>query len=96
MDVRGRLQKAGVPVRDVQDAAHLFVFVQAAATVKHVLAPQHKSYGEVAEVYSRLPRVASIVPLWDKYLDGKLSRAEALEQIVQEVAAKTKEKPASL
>lgn len=96
MEVRERLQKAGVPARDVQDAAHLFVFVQAAATVRQVLAPQHKSYGEVAEVYTRLPRVAAIVPLWDKYLDGKLSRADALQQIVQEVVTKTKEKPAGL
>jgi hypothetical protein len=30
LEVRERLREAGVPVRDVQEAAHLFVFVQAA------------------------------------------------------------------
>jgi hypothetical protein len=94
LEARERLRKAGVPVRDVQDAAHLFVFVQAAETVRHVLAPQHKPYGEVAEVYAKLPRVSPVLTQWMKYLDGKTTREGALEQIVQEIAAKTKETPA--
>lgn len=93
LEVRERLRKAGVPVRDVQDAAHLLVFVQAAETVRHVIDAKHKPYGEVAEVYAKLPRVAPVLTHWVKYLDGKTTREGALEQIVQEVVAKTKEKP---
>lgn len=93
LEVRERLRKAGVAVRDVQDAAHLLVFVQAAETVRRVLAPQHKPYGEVAEVYAKLPRVASVLTHWVKYLDGRMTREAALEQIVREVAAKPKETP---
>jgi hypothetical protein len=61
--------------------------------VRHVLNPQHKPYGEVAEVYPKLPRVSPVLTHWIKYLDGKTTREAALEQIVQEVASKTKETP---
>jgi hypothetical protein len=94
LEVRERLRKAGVPVRDVQDAAHLLVFVHSAETVRHVIDAKHKPYGEVAEVYSKLPRVSPVLTHWVKYLEGKTTREAALEQIVQEVASKTKEKPA--
>lgn len=94
LEVRERLRKAGVPVRDVQDAAHLLVFVQAAETVRRVIDAKHKPYGEVAEVYSKLPRVAPVLTHWVKYLEGKTTREAALEQIVREVASKTKEEPA--
>jgi hypothetical protein len=90
MELRERLRKAGVSERDVGDAAHLLIFIQAAETVRHVIDPKHKPYGEVAGVYEKLPRVNSLVPVWVAHLDGKLTREDALAQAVEKIAAATK------
>lgn len=91
-----RLQKAGVSERDREFAGHLLVFAQAAATVKYILDPQHKPYGEVKTVYARLSHIAPfVVPVWNKYLEGKISREQALTQIVEGITKKEREKQSS-
>ncbi|MCA1629289.1 MAG: hypothetical protein LC785_08440 [Acidobacteria bacterium] len=90
MELRERLRKAGVAERDVGDAAHLLIFIQAAETVRHVIDAKHKPYGEVAGVYEKLPRVNALVPVWVAHLDGKLTREDALTQAVEKIAAATK------
>jgi len=88
-----RLQKAGVSERDREFAGHLLVFAQAAATVKHILDPQHKPYGDVKTVYASVSHIAPfVVPTWNKYLEGKISREQALTQIVEGITKKEREK----
>lgn len=88
-----RLQKAGVSERDRGFAGHLLVFAQAAATVKKLLDPNHKPYGEVKTVYARLSHISPfVVPTWNQYLEGKISREQALTQIVDGIAKKDREK----
>ena len=67
---------------DLRDFPHTVMFVQAAGTVRKVLDPAHKDYGDVEGYYSRVPRAAAVVvPAWRDYLAGKISRDEALNRI---------------
>jgi len=92
-ELRQHLQEAGVSERDIDFAEHLLVFAQAAATVKHIIDPQHKPYGEVKTVYARLSYITPfVVPIWNKYLEGEFSREEALTQIVEGITKKEREK----
>jgi hypothetical protein len=84
-ELRDRLRRAGVGERDLQDAAHLVLFVTAGEAVRQLIDPAHKHYGEVQGVYTRLPRVAPVVPLWRDYLGGKLTRERALELMSERV-----------
>jgi hypothetical protein len=67
----------------VHDFVHTLMFVQAAGTVRRVLDPGHKDYGDVDGYYAKVPRAAAVVvPAWRDYLDGKISREAAVEKIV--------------
>lgn len=86
IELQNRLLKAGYTRsdRDFEQAAHFLVFVQTAETVRRMLDPSHRHYGEVKGVYARLPLVAKVeLPTWTAYLDGKISREEALNRIVE-------------
>jgi hypothetical protein len=88
-----RLHMAGVSERDSGFAGHLLVFAQAAATVKKFLDPNHKPYGEVQTVYARLSHISPfVVPTWNQYLEGTISRDQALTQIVDGITKKEREK----
>lgn len=85
VELRERLLKAGFKAGDavVQHAPHLLVFIQSAETVRRYLDPSFKPYSE--GIFSRpalQPLLKVQLPVWMSYLDGKISRDEALTQIV--------------
>jgi hypothetical protein len=84
-DLRSRLGKVpGASPRDVHDFVHTVMFVQAAGTVRRVLDPNHRDYGDVAGYYPKVPRAAAVVvPAWRDYHDGKITREAVLERIVK-------------
>jgi hypothetical protein len=76
-------QVPGTDPQEVHDFVHTVMFVQAAGTVRRVLDPSHKDYGDVRGYYARVGRAATVVvPAWRGYLDGKSTREEALTKIV--------------
>jgi hypothetical protein len=67
----------------VHDFVHTVMFVQAAGTVRRVLDPNHRDYGDVKGYYARVGRAAEVVvPAWRDYLDGRIDREAAVERIV--------------
>ena len=80
-DVLTALQKRLGP-KDGRDFPHTVMFVQAAGTVRKVIDPAHKDYGDVEGYYARVPRASAVVvPAWRAYLAGEISRDEALNRI---------------
>ena len=68
-----------------RDVPHTLMFVQAAATVRAVLDPEHKPYGEVRGYYAKVPDAYRAVHApWEDWLAGRLSREEALGRILAE------------
>ncbi|MGI8653744.1 MAG: hypothetical protein ACR2LC_00840 [Pyrinomonadaceae bacterium] len=87
IDIRNRLLKAGITERDpdMRNVPHTLMFIQAAETVRRLLDSSHKHYGDVSGYYAKVPLIAKIErPIWIDYLDGKISREKALNQIVDE------------
>jgi hypothetical protein len=92
-ELRAKLEAKKLDPRDrrLRDLPHALMFVQAAESVRRVLAPAHRDYGEVADVYSRLgPSLEALRGYWRDHLDGKLTQAAALDALVEslEPAAK--------
>lgn len=70
----------------LRDVPHTLIFVQAAETIRRVLDPAHRDYGEVTGYYNKVPLAAKAVrTTWGGYLAGDLPRATALELIVAAV-----------
>jgi hypothetical protein len=68
-----------------RDVPHTLMFVQAAATVRAILDPQHEAYGDARGYYARVPSATRAVrEPWEQCLAGTLSREEALERIMAE------------
>jgi hypothetical protein len=89
-DLRGRLEQLDPPgsPREVHDFVHTVMFVQAAGTVRRVIDPAHKDYGDVNGYYPKVPRAtAVVVPAWRAYLAGEVSREAALARIAAGFAA---------
>ena len=84
-ELRRRLgQIPGANPQEVHDFVHTLMFVQPAATVRRILDPTHKDYGDVDGYYAKVPRAAAVVvPAWRDYLDGKITREAAMERIVK-------------
>ena len=85
VELRERLLKAGFKTDDavVQHAPHLLVFIQSSETVKLYLDPSFEPYSEGIFIRPALQRFVKVqLPIWTSYLDGKISRDEALTQIV--------------
>ncbi len=84
IEIHNRLLKAGLTDNDqaVRHGVHWLVFIQAGETVRRLLDPSHQHYGK--ELYTRLQRMSKVnVPVvWIYYLEGKISRDEAVNQIV--------------
>jgi hypothetical protein len=69
--------------KEVHDFVHTVMFAQAGETVRRVLAPEHKDYGDVNGYYPKVPRAtAAVVPAWRAYLAGEITRDEAVRRIV--------------
>ena len=84
-DLRRRLSGIlGASPQEVEEFAHTLMFAQAAGTVRRVLDPAHRDYGDVARYYPKVPRAAAVVvPAWREYLAGGITRDEALDRIVR-------------
>ncbi|HEV8582009.1 MAG TPA: hypothetical protein VGX68_23310 [Thermoanaerobaculia bacterium] len=84
-ELRSRLGKVpGASPKEVHDFVHTVMFAQAAGTVRRVLQPNHKDYGDAAGYYLKVPRAAAVVvPAWRDYLEGKLNREAVVEKIVK-------------
>lgn len=84
-DLRRRLEKLDPPAppREEHDFVHTLMFAQAAGTVRRVIDPAHKDYGDVNGYYPKVPRAAAVVvPAWRAYLSGEITREAALTRIV--------------
>ncbi len=84
-ELRARLGAAGLDPRDrrLHDLPHTLMFVQAAESIRRVIDPAHVDYGEIQKVYARSgPGSEDLRGFWRDHLDGKLTRAEALDLIV--------------
>jgi len=83
--LRAGLQQAGHGPRSriYRDVPHTLLFYQAAETVRRLLIPGHKHYGDAIGYYAKVPRaIQAVRPAWDDYLDGKMARDAALERIL--------------
>ncbi len=87
VELRGALSQAGVSRRDAvyRDLPHTLMFVQAGETIRRIVNPDHQHYGDVAEYYQRVGPVSEIVRKhWTSYLDGQMSREDAVAKMVEE------------
>jgi len=85
--LRQSLLEGGVPRTDprYRDLPHALIFLQAAATVREVLDPDHRDYGETHGIYDRMQSAVDLVaPLWRARLEGKLPLEVALRRMVKE------------
>jgi hypothetical protein len=96
IELRRRLLKAGFDEHEhiVRDAPHMLVFIQSGETVRKFLDASYLPYTE--GVFAR-PGIQALVkielPIWRAYLDGKLSRDHALNQIVAAFVKAKKDAP---
>jgi hypothetical protein len=85
--LRGSLADHGLDEtsRAWRDVPHTLMFVQAAATVRSILDPQHESYGDARGYYAKVPAASRAVrEPWEQWLAGTLSLEEAVQRIVAE------------
>lgn len=81
-----QLQEAGLPPRSelLRSVPHTLMFVQAGETVRRLLNPAHKHYGDAAGYYAKVPEAtAAVRDAWIAFLDEKQSRDAAIKQIVE-------------
>lgn len=82
--IRKRLEAAGAKPSDttLHDIPHTLIFVQAAATVRATLFPDHKDYGDTNGYYAKASEaVAAVRGPWERHLKGELGLDEALDAI---------------
>ena len=85
VELRGRLLKAGFKEDDLvaRHGPHMLVFIQSSETVRRYLDQSYEPYTK--GVFTRpglQPLVKVELPIWTAYLDGKISREQALDQMV--------------
>jgi hypothetical protein len=88
-ELRKKLEAAGHGPRDraYHDLPHALMFVQSGESIRRKIYPAHVDYGESEKVYVRMgPDVEALRGYWRDHLDGKLSRSEALDGIVESLA----------
>jgi hypothetical protein len=85
-ELRAKLAAVGVGAREraMRDLPHTLMFVQAAESIRRTVDPAHEDYGEVSGYYAKIGKPAELVRgFWRDHLDGKSTRAEALDAIAQ-------------
>ncbi|MDX6288797.1 MAG: hypothetical protein QOH42_596 [Blastocatellia bacterium] len=97
VDLRRRLLEAGFDKNDliVREGPHMLVFIQSVETVRRFLDASYLPYTE--GVFARpgiKPLINAELSIWTAYLDGKSSREDALNQIVNEFIKTRKDAPA--
>jgi hypothetical protein len=84
-DLGDLLAKAGIEAKDKRhrDAVHTLFFIQAGETMRRLIDPGHRDYGDAMGYYAKVRPIAEVErPIWKACLDGKIAPAEALEKIV--------------
>jgi len=85
VEFQNQLLKNGFDKNDfvVRNAPHFLVFIQSIETVRRLLDSSYQPYNEGVFARPGLQPLISVErPIWTAYLDGKFSRAEALNQMV--------------
>ncbi len=88
--LRDGLIRAGVDRRSpaIRNVPHAIMFIQAGATIRRFVDPEHVDYGERDGLYDRIPEARLEREIWHGYLAGEMSRDEAVERIIDEVVAR--------
>jgi hypothetical protein len=84
IEFQNLLVKSGFPKDDfvVRQAPHFLIFIQNVETVRRFLDSSYQPYDRGVFIRPGLVSLVSIEkPVWIDYLDGKISRAEALNQM---------------
>jgi len=85
IEFQSKLLKSGFDKNDFifRQAPHLLVFIQSVETVRRILDSSYQPYDRGVFVREALvPLISVEKPIWTDYVDGKLSRAEALGMMV--------------
>lgn len=94
VELRRKLQAAGMSPsnRDFHNIPHTLMFIQAGETIRRMVNPRHEHYGDAAEYYEKIGRVAAVErPIWIEYLDGRIPREAALDRMVATLVGKSGE-----
>jgi hypothetical protein len=86
--LRLKLAKNKVTADDplMRNVPHTLFFVQAGETVRRVIDPKHKDYGDITGLYKRMAATTDpVIKHWHKHLAGKCSADEAVDRIVTDV-----------
>lgn len=86
-ELRATLYRYKIKARskEFHDIPHTLMFVQAADTVRAIIDPSHKAYGDTAGYYAKLPAISDAVKkAWKAHAEGSLGRDEALIQIARD------------
>lgn len=84
-ELRRALIRANIAPNDprIRHVPHTIMFVQAGETIRRVVDPSHRHYGEESGYYERMGELAAFErSVWEEYLDGKLNRQDAIARIV--------------
>jgi hypothetical protein len=84
--LRNKLREAGIAPTDriFRDVPHTLMFVQAGETIRRIVDPAHKHYGDVHGYYPKVPRATEAVrPAWEACLRGEITRDAAVKRIVE-------------
>ena len=84
--LRTLLEERGLSRNDeaYNTVPHTLMFVQAEETMRRLFNPDHLAYGDVTDLYDRTGVTAVVErEIWPRYLDGELTRDEALLKIVE-------------
>jgi len=83
--LRRLLEERGVSRDDdaYHTVPHTLMFVQAEETMRRLYDPEHLAYGDATDLYARSGAAAVVErEIWPRFLDGELTRDEALLRIV--------------
>ena len=84
--LRALLEERGLSRTDdaYHTVPHTLMFVQAEETMRRLFNPDHLAYGDATTLYARTGVTAVVErEIWPRYLDGELSRDDALRKIVE-------------
>jgi hypothetical protein len=86
VELRARLLRAGFKEDDlvVKHGPHMLVFIQSSETVRRLLDPSYEPYTKGVFTRPGLQTLVKVeLPIWTAYLDGKISREQAIDQMVE-------------
>lgn len=84
--LRALLEKRGLSRKDdaYHTVPHTLMFVQAEETMRRLFNPDHLAYGAATDLYERTGATGVVErEIWPRYLDGELSRDDALHRIIE-------------